>query len=156
MILELMARSLSATLSSLGKIALILIPVMVFMEVAQHFKLVDYLSARIEPLVRVLKIPREAAFPLMAGLLLGIIYGAAVILDYSRQGRLKERDLLLVVVFLSINHSIVEDTLIFAALGAHVITLFFFRLLLAIGITRAAAAYLDGKERRNRETSLMS
>ena len=66
-----------------------------------------------------LKLSNNAAYPLLAGLFLGIIFGSGVIISFARDGSLTKRDLTLVLVFLGICHSIIEDTVVFIALGAN-------------------------------------
>ncbi len=121
---------------------------MVLLEIAQHYNVLNYLSTKSEPIAKVLRLPREAAFPLVVGLFLGIIFGAAIIIDYAREGRLSQRDMLLVTIFLSINHSIIEDSVLFASLGAQIIPVIFVRLLLALVLTRLAATYLGMKDNK--------
>ncbi len=50
---------------------------------------------------------------------MGIVFGSGVIISIANDGTLTKRDLIIVLVFLGICHSIIEDTLIFAALGAN-------------------------------------
>ena len=50
---------------------------------------------------------------------------------------------MLVGIFLSINHAVVEDTLVFAALGANPLVILATRFLVAILITRLAAYIMD-------------
>ncbi len=142
-LLVLLREGVLAPLTSIARICLILVPVMVFIEVARHYKILEAISLRIKPLMRLLTLPQEAAFPLLAALLFGIVLGSAVIIEYSREGFLQKRDLLLTGVFMCICHSIIEDTLIFSSIGANPLIFPLFRLLLAVLITRLAAALLD-------------
>jgi p-aminobenzoyl-glutamate transporter AbgT len=79
-----------------------------------------------------LNLSSRAAFPLLAGFFLGIVFGSGVIISIANDGTLTKRDLILVLVFLGICHSIVEDTLIFAALGANWWVLLSCRFVLAV------------------------
>ena len=137
---------------SIARICLVLIPVIVLIEVAREYKILEVVSGKIEPLMRHLTLPKEAALPLLAALLFGIVLGSAVIIDYSQEGYLKKRDLLLVGVFMSISHSLLEDTFLFASVGANIFVLLSLRFILAIIITRMAASFLDyrhvGREKK--------
>jgi hypothetical protein len=73
----------------------------------------------IQPVMQRLSLSSRAAFPLLAGFFLGIVFGSGVIISFANDGTLTKRDLMLILIFLGICHSIVEDTLIFAALGAN-------------------------------------
>ena len=135
--------ALLQSLLTIGRISFILIPIMVFLEIARKFSWLEKLAPKLEPALKVLKLPPQAAFPLLVGVAFGLVYGAGLIIEYSRRGDLGKRDLALVGVFLSINHGIVEDTVIFSALGANPLAMIFFRFLLAIIFTRAIAFFWD-------------
>ncbi len=132
---------------NIARICMILIPVIIFIEAARQYNLLEVISLRIQPFMRLMSLPKEAAFPLLAALLFGIVLGSAVIIEYSREGFLKKRDLLLTGVFMCISHSVIEDTIIFASLGANPVIFSLTRITLAILITRLAAAYLDYRDR---------
>lgn len=125
------------------RIALFLIPIMVAAEIARHYNLLASLSKKIKGVLDFLTLPLEAAFPLLVGVCFGIVYGSALIVDYAREGYLGKRDLLLIGIFLSIGHSLVEDTLIFSAFGANPLLIILIRFSLAFLITRLAAYGMD-------------
>lgn len=120
-------------------------------EIARHYNLLESLSKKIKRVLDFLTLPLEAAFPLLVGLCFGIVYGSALIVDYAREGYLGKRDLLLIGIFLSIGHSLVEDTLIFSAFGANPLLIILIRFSLAFLITRLAAVVIDYFSSRNRE-----
>ena len=97
----------------------IIIPLMIVLALLTDSRLLDRGVVFIQPVMQRLSLSSRAAFPLLAGFFLGIVFGSGVIISFSNDGTLTKRDLILVLIFLSICHSIVEDTLIFAALGAN-------------------------------------
>ena len=97
----------------------IIIPLMVVFALLTDTRLLDRGIGFIQPVMQRLNLSNMVAFPLLAGLFLGIVFGSGVIISCANDGTLTKRDLILVLVFLGICHSIVEDTLIFAALGAN-------------------------------------
>lgn len=115
-----------------GQLALIVTVVMIMVEFFQEYKILDKLTALMAPFTRLLGMSSEANLPLMAGLLLGIGYGGAIILDSTRQGKLSSQDIYLINLFLVLCHSVIEDTLIWAALGAMAIPLQIGRFVLAL------------------------
>jgi len=129
-------------------LALILIPVMVLVEYASHFRLLEKVSVYFSWLPRAFAMSPEAAFPLIVGMIIGVFYGAAVIIEYANQGILSKRDMMLCGVFLAINHSIFEDNLLFASMGANIVLIFPLRFLMAFFITQGFAAWLDRSEAR--------
>ena len=52
------------------------------------------------------------------GLLLGLAYGAGLIIDETRQNNIGKDEILATNIFLGTNHALIEDTLIFVAVGA--------------------------------------
>ena len=97
----------------------IIIPLMVVLALLADTRLLDRGVGFIQPVMQRLNLSNRVAFPLLAGLFLGIVFGSGVIISWANDGTLTKRDLILVLVFLGICHSIIEDTLIFAALGAN-------------------------------------
>jgi hypothetical protein len=143
-IILLLAETISSTLLSIGRLALLLIPVIILIEITRYFQVIERITSRVKGTMQLLlTLPQEAVFPLMAGMFFGIVLGSALIIDYAREGYLKKRDLLLIGIFLSISHSIVEDTFIFAVFGANSLVILVTRTILAIVITRIAAALMD-------------
>ncbi len=72
----------------------------------------------INPVVKLFGLPKEGAFPLLAGTLFGITYGSGIIIPYGRSGELTKRDMTIIGIFMAVCHGLIEDTLIFAAIGA--------------------------------------
>ena len=97
----------------------IIIPLMIVLALLTDSRLLDRGVVFIQPVMQRLNLSSRVAFPLLAGFFLGIVFGSGVIISFANDGTLTKRDLILVLIFLSICHSIVEDTLIFAALGAN-------------------------------------
>lgn len=57
-------------------------------------------------------------FSLTVGVFLGITYGAGILIDEVKSGRVKEDDIFFIGTFLMICHAIIEDTLLFVIFGA--------------------------------------
>ena len=112
-------------------LAAIIIPVMVGLALLRDARLLDRAAGLLKPLMKRLNLSNRAAFPLLAGFFLGIVIGSGVIIAFAREGSLTKRDLMLVLVFLGICHSIIEDTVVFVALGANWWVLISARFLLA-------------------------
>ncbi len=147
-VLEILKEAALGSASSIKSIMVIVIPFMVFVEIIKDLNLLDRASGAMAPILRVLGISKGGAIPLMAGLVFGLSYGAGLIIQAAREGRMTPRDLTLVNVFLVICHSLFEDTLIFVALGAVGWIIVVVRLVLAIVITYALARYLTIREKQ--------
>ncbi len=115
--------------------AAIIMPLMVFLEIAKDLNVLDKLSMLLRPLLKMFTMSNQSAVPLMAGIVFGISYGAGVIIDAAKSGELTFREIYLINMFLIICHSLFEDTAIFAVLGANAVFLVLIRLVLAVIVT---------------------
>lgn len=115
--------------------AAIIIPIMILLELAREKRILDHLSKKLAPALKIFGMSPEAAFPLLAGIIFGISYGAGVIIDSAKSGRISWRDMFLVNVFLSVCHAMIEDTALFLAVGADPFVIIVGRLGLAVIIT---------------------
>ena len=70
--------------------------------------------------VRHVGLDERSAAPTLIGFLFGLAYGGGVIVRDMRRHDLGRRQVFIMSVFLSMVHAIVEDSLIFIALGASV------------------------------------
>lgn len=77
----------------------------------------------------------STSFSIIAGQLLGITYGAGVLLREAGRGTLSRADIFFIGTFLMICHSIIEDVLLFVLFGANY--------LIIIGVRLAAALVLS-------------
>jgi hypothetical protein len=72
----------------------------------------------------------NASFSIITGIILGITYGAGVLI--AEKDKLSKKELLYVGTFLMIAHSLIEDPLLFVLFGANFWVLVLIRLILAI------------------------
>ena len=133
--LAIFMEGLRGSLIQVWHLALIVVPLMIAMQILDDLRILEKISVPLEKVVRYLGISGKGAFPLVIGLVLGLVYGAGMIIHYARRGQLSRRELLLILVFLSINHSVFEDTLLFVAIGANGFLILFIRFVAAIIIT---------------------
>ncbi|MEG2212875.1 MAG: nucleoside recognition domain-containing protein, partial [Clostridiales bacterium] len=114
------------------KLAIIIFPLMISVELLKYFHIVEKLEKPLTPLMRVLGLPNQAAYPLMAGLLLGMVYGGGLIVEDAKKGLYTKRQIMLISIFLCLCHSVFEDHMVIMSLGAPGISLLLLRLFLAI------------------------
>lgn len=141
--IEIIKEGATGSISSVLNIAKIVIPLMVVIQLLKDLNILDRLSYLMRPLAKFLGISEESTFPLVIGLILGLAYGAGVIINSAKEGNLKKKDLYLVVIFLVACHSVFEDTLLFAAIGANGWLLLGTRIIVALVLTSFAARYID-------------
>ncbi len=61
----------------------------------------------------------NTSFSIVAGLILGITYGAGILIHEAKTGNLSKVDIFYIATFLMICHSVVEDVLLFVIFGAN-------------------------------------
>lgn len=84
------------------------------------------------PLLRSLTLGKEAANITVIGMTLGISFGAGLLIDEVKKGHISKRDTLLVMGFLGLCHSIIEDTILILLLGADINAILWGRLIFAV------------------------
>ncbi len=82
------------------------------------------ISKRLKPISKLFDISNESVFPLLIGMVFGLVYGAGIIIESVEEENLGKKDLYIVMIFLVACHAIFEDTFIFAAVGANLWLLF--------------------------------
>jgi len=113
------------------------------MEILKDLNILDKLSNILEPVAKLLGISKKSTFPLIIGLFLGLAYGAGVIIKSAKDGELSKKDLYLLIIFLVACHSVIEDTLLFVAMGANGWLLLGIRVIIAITLTALVARNID-------------
>ncbi|MGB9839376.1 nucleoside recognition domain-containing protein [Thermovenabulum sp.] len=144
-ILKILKEAFLGSLSSVKQIAIIVIPIMMFLEILKDIGIIDRIAELFSPLVKVYGMKKESGFPLVIGVIIGISYGAGVIFKASKEFSLPKKDLYLVTYFLICAHAIFEDTAIIAAIGANGFLILSVRLIAAALLTYAASKWFDKK-----------
>lgn len=73
----------------------------------------------------------KTSFSLVAGLLLGITYGAGILISEAKSNSLTKQQVFYIGTFLMLCHAIIEDTLLFVIFGANAYIIVSIRLTLA-------------------------
>lgn len=95
----------------------------------------DLLHKLLTPLLRGLTLGKDAANITIIGMTLGISFGAGLLIDEVKKGHINKRDTVLVMGFLGLSHSIIEDTILILLLGADINAILWGRLGFAIIVT---------------------
>lgn len=103
---------------SLALIALVSIPIVFALELARLNGLLARLRRPLTPVVRALGIDERGTEALLAGLFFGLVYGAGVIISRIEEEGLPRAQVDRICIALVLCHAIIEDTLLFAPVGA--------------------------------------
>jgi hypothetical protein len=106
-------------LQTLGTIFLIILTLLLVMRLLKWAGVLTLMTWLLKPVLRVLGISRGAAPLAIIGMTLGLSYGGGLIIQEAKAGHLSKRDVFFSLALMSLCHSIIEDTLLLAALGAH-------------------------------------
>ncbi|MDO4581719.1 MAG: nucleoside recognition domain-containing protein [Bacillota bacterium] len=132
-------------LKFLLKLAAIIFPLMIGIELLKQYKLLEKLTHPLEPLMRLIGLPADAAYPMFAGLVFGFFYGGGLIIDFAKQGILTHKQMVLTCVFLAICHSVLEDHALIIAIGGQGLMLLAVRFVIAVLVTMALSRILKDK-----------
>ena len=113
-------------------IVLIVTALMILQRVLSEFNLIDSISRPLRPLMRVFGLPNDSPFLWIVGNVVGLAYGGAVMIDLVEEGKLSLKDSNTVNYHLAISHSLLEDTILFVALGINWFIIIGTRLLFAM------------------------
>jgi hypothetical protein len=128
------------------KIFFIVMILMIVMGILKSFDWIPVLVKILSPLLRLMGLNERVGMLWLTAVVFGLSYGAAVIVEEAKEGDLDARELERLHVSIGINHSMVEDPILFAALGLPVFWLWIPRMVIAI----IAVHLYDGWERLSR------
>nr|WP_208416410.1 nucleoside recognition domain-containing protein [Thalassobacillus devorans] len=147
---EIVLQGLQTATMGILQLALIVIPLMVFMQYLREKGWLDIFSGWVAPATKFLGMERNTSMTLVAGLTIGLAYGAGMMIQAVKEDGVSRKDMYLAMIFLVSCHAVVEDTLIFIPLGIPVWPLLAFRLITAILLT-AAIGFVWNRLEKNRE-----
>jgi hypothetical protein len=106
-----------ATLRLSVKIFFIIMVLMIILGLMKSFDLTRHLVVLMAPALKVLGLDRRVGFLWLTATVFGLTYGAAVILEEVKEGQLDREELERLHVSIGINHSMVEDPILFLPMG---------------------------------------
>ena len=113
-------------------VVLIIYSLMVVQRMLEAYRLLDPLSRLLSPLMKLFGLPRHASYMWLVGNVLGISYGSAVMVELEEKGLVTREEANDVNYHLIMNHSMLEDTIVFAATGISALLLIITRLCFAL------------------------
>lgn len=116
------------------KVFAFLTGLMILQKIFETYGILDRLSKGLRPILAIMGLPASTAFLWMVSNLLGLGYGAAIMLDWAEKGKISKKDNDLLNHHIAVCHSLFEDTLLFMAIGISGFWISVPRLLLAIVI----------------------
>ncbi|MCK1998270.1 nucleoside recognition domain-containing protein [Psychrobacillus psychrodurans] len=121
------------------QLAVIVIPLMVIIQFLKDRNYLQKFSEKLAPFTKIIGVKPNASLTLVAGLVIGLAYGAGVMIQAVQEDGVSKKDATLAFIFLVACHAVVEDTLIFVPLGIPIWPLLLIRLLTAFILTIVVA-----------------
>lgn len=120
---------------------------MVGYKLLEEYNLINRLSKSIEPLLKLFGLPKSTAFLWLIGNIVGLAYGGALMIDQMNEGKVTKAEGSLLNYHLAVSHSIIEDNLLFVALGVSIWWIMLTRLIAAWIVVWLRRFFLDFKSR---------
>ncbi len=99
------------------KITSLIFSLSIMQRLLSEFGIIKFLAKILRPFLAVFGLPAKTAFLWIVANILGLAYGAAVMIDESRSGKIGRRDIDLLNTHISISHSNFEDLFLVSSIG---------------------------------------
>lgn len=138
------------------QMVIIVLPLMVIVQFLRDYQYMHKLSKWLAPFTKIFGIQPNASMTFVAGLIVGLAYGAGLMIQAVEEDGVSKKDATLVFIFLLGCHAIVEDTLIFYPLGIPILPLFLIRVLVAVVLTIIVALLWQRAEKNKQKEVAIS
>lgn len=139
-----------SSLKLAGLIVVIVVTLIFVQSLLEEFELLNMVSKPFKPLMVVMGLPVESALQWLVGNVFGLSYGGAMLIDQVERGFITKKDANLMNWHLSISHSLLEDTILFAMMGIGVGWLIAPRLILAIIVVWSYRFFVSLRIKKNK------
>ncbi len=117
------------------KIFCIIMPLMVILDLAKTFFLIQFITRMIFPVLKIMGLSRSTGLLWLTASFFGLAYGAAVIVEETKTNAYTQDELIRLHLSIGINHAIIEDPILFLPLGLPPFWLWIPRFIAAIAAT---------------------
>lgn len=131
---------LLSTLQSLLLVLAVIVSLVILLDVLDRLKITRLVTRLLTPVLRLSGLEERAAPLTTVGVLLGLAYGGALIIEAAERERFSPRTRLLALSWLSLCHALIEDTLLILALGANIWVILVLRGLVTLAVLATIAA----------------
>ncbi|GAB3057095.1 nucleoside recognition domain-containing protein [Virgibacillus ainsalahensis] len=148
---EIIFQGVQTALIAVIQLGFIVIPLMIIMQFLREKGWLNSFSSKLAPCMRVLGMEKNTSMTMVAGLTIGLAYGAGLMIQAVKEDGVSKKDMYLALIFLVSCHAVVEDTLVFIPLGIPVWPLLVIRLTTAILLTMVVGFIWNRSENKKRE-----
>ncbi len=122
------------TLYLLLKVSIFVFSLMIIQRLLLEFGILKWLSKIFTPFMKILGLPEKSSFLWIVANVIGLMYGAAIMFDKLKNGTISKQESDMLNHHTAVSHSLLEDTLLFIALGVTMWLIVVPRVLLAIPV----------------------
>lgn len=144
---EIALHGMETAILAIVQLAMIVIPLMIVIQFMREKGWLHKLSDLLAPCMKLLGMNRNTSMTMVAGLTVGLAFGAGLMIQAVKEDGVSKRDMYLALIFLVACHAVIEDTLIFIPLGIPVWPLLLIRITAAILLTICVARIMDKKDK---------
>ena len=106
-------------LKNYGMILLFIFSLLLLVKILKLIGVIELITKGLSPLLRLMGIGAEVTTIAIIGLTLGVVYGGILIINESRNKNIDKRDIFYCLALMGLCHSLIEDTILMMAVGAH-------------------------------------
>jgi spore maturation protein SpmB len=132
----------------MAKIVLVVTAMMIGTEWIRARGYLEKLERAVRPVLSLLGLSRTVAFPWLTAQILGVTFGGGLLIEEMRVRVIAEKDVRALHTSIGISHSVFEDTILLAAVGASVFWIVVPRLVVAVVMVRLVRPVPWGLRRR--------
>ncbi len=134
-----------STLQSLALVLVVIIGLVILLDILERLGVTRLVTRLLTPVLKISGLEERAAPLTTVGVLLGLAYGGALIIEAAERENYSPRTRLLALSWLSLCHALIEDTVLILALGANLWVILVIRGLVTLGVL-AGLAHLTRPE----------
>lgn len=114
---DVMENWLTGTLWLTFKLICIVVSLNILQRILEEYGIMAKLTRFVRPLLKPMGLPSGTAFLWIVANVIGLAYGAAVLIEHRRENKISAKDADLLNYHIALSHSLLEDTLLFVAIG---------------------------------------
>ncbi|NJK95784.1 MAG: transporter [Bacteroidales bacterium] len=107
------------------KIAVIIFGLQVLHRILEEYKILNLLAKGMRPFMLMFGLPVQSSFMWLVANVVGLAWGSAILVEYVESGKVNKREANLLNHHIAISHSLLEDTLLFTAIGVNALWITF-------------------------------
>lgn len=116
---KVLSETLLVSYSTIVKMIFVIVPLLIAIECLKDMGWLEKLSDRFQGMTRFLRLPGEAALGLIVGLLVGLLFGSGVIMQITEEVKMTRTQINTLFIFIGLCHAVIEETILFTAIGAN-------------------------------------